>query len=308
MSGVSSEPKWQRTRSALKRTVIDVGGIVSTAVEPETSNGRVLFCLPGGGMSRRYFDLDNGFSMAEHLATRGFTVVSIDHPGVGDSPPPDDPWTLTPAYVADRDAATVAELRTRYRGFAIGVGHSMGAMLTVIAQARHSCFDALALLGWAHGEGYRATQLAAFLSPEEAAIVGDAAAIDAQVVELAKRRFQIPRPIGSTTTSAFLRGETAPDEGGLQALAASRTNLLAVCGLAAMLKGNAEEVASIDVPVFVAVGGHDITTDVRSTAPALRACPDIGLFVLPGAAHNHNIAPNRTALWERLAGWGEGLP
>jgi alpha-beta hydrolase superfamily lysophospholipase len=44
-------------------------------------------------MSRRYFDLDNGFGMAEHVATRGFTVVCIDHPGVGDSPPPDDPWT-----------------------------------------------------------------------------------------------------------------------------------------------------------------------------------------------------------------------
>jgi pimeloyl-ACP methyl ester carboxylesterase len=307
MSGVSSELAGT-DRSAMKRTVIDVDGIVSTAVEPETSNGRVLFCLPGGGMSRRYFDLDNRFSMSEHLATRGFTVVSIDHPGVGDSPPPDDPWTLTTAYVADRDAAAVADLRSRYPGFAIGVGHSMGAMLTIIAQAHHSCYDALALLGWAHGEGYRATPLAGFLSTEEAAIVGDGAAIDAAVVELARRRFRIPRPIGSTTTSAFLLGATTPDEGGLQALAASKTNLLAVCGLAAMLNGNAEEVARIDVPLFVAVGEHDITTDLRSTAPALRACPDISLFVLPGAAHNHNIAPNRTVLWDRLAGWAEGLP
>ena len=46
-------------------------------------------------MSRRYFDLANGFSMAEHLAARGYTVLALDHPGVGDSPPPDDPWTLS---------------------------------------------------------------------------------------------------------------------------------------------------------------------------------------------------------------------
>jgi pimeloyl-ACP methyl ester carboxylesterase len=291
----------------MKRTVIDIDGVVVTAVEPPAPNGWVLFCLPGGGLSRRYFDLDNGFSMAEHVAARGFTVVCIDHPGVGDSPPPDDPWTLTPAYVADRDAAAVAELRTRYPGIAIGVGHSMGAMLTVVAQARHRCYDALALLGWGHGDGFGATQLASFLSPEETAIVGDGAAINAQVVELAKKRFGNPRPIGSTNTSAFLLGGMTPEEGGLEAIAASRTNLLAVCGLASMLKGNAEEVASIDVPVLVAVGERDITIDVRSTAPSLRSCPDISLFVLAGAGHNHNIAANRRVLWDRLTGWAEGL-
>jgi pimeloyl-ACP methyl ester carboxylesterase len=212
---------------------------------------------------------------------------------------------LTPAYVADRDAAAVAELRTRFPGIAIGVGHSMGAMLTIVAQARRSSYDALALLGWAHGEGFRETQLASFLSPEEAAIVGDGPAINSRVVELAKMRFGTPLPGGSTTVSEFLLGGSIPDEGGLEAIAASRANLLAVCGLASMLKGIDEEVANIDVPVFVAVGELDITTNVRSTAPSLRSCPDISLFVLPGAGHNHNIAPNRAMLWDRLAAWAE---
>ncbi len=97
------------------RTEVTAAGLAATIVEPgsgqENSNGRVLYCLPGGGMSRQYFDLDApGFSMAEHLAAQGFVVVTIDHPGVGESPPPDDPWTLTPAVVADADAAAVAEL------------------------------------------------------------------------------------------------------------------------------------------------------------------------------------------------------
>jgi len=27
------------------------------------------------------------------------------------------------------------------------------------------------------------------------------------------------------------------------------------------------------------------------------------LYVLPGAGHNHNVAPNRELLWDRLATW-----
>ena len=137
-------------------------------------NGRVLYCLPGGGMSRRYFDLDApGYSMAEHLAAQGFVVVTIDHPGVGDSPPPDDPWTLTPHVVADADAAAVAELDRQLGGIPIGVGHSMGGMLTVTVQARHRPYAGLGLLGYAHSDHYELTALAAYLSDEEKAIVGN---------------------------------------------------------------------------------------------------------------------------------------
>src|ERR1700722_14865107 len=49
----------------------------------------VTFCLPGGGMSRRYFDLEvdpaeGNYSMARHLADLGFVVVTIDHLGIGE--------------------------------------------------------------------------------------------------------------------------------------------------------------------------------------------------------------------------------
>jgi len=291
----------------MRRSDIEVEGLAATVVEPDRPNGRVVFCFPGGGMSRRYFDLDGTYSMAGHLAGSGFTVVAVDHPGVGDSPPPAEPWDLTPSYVADRDAGAVAALRTRIGGTAIGLGHSMGSMLTVVAQARHRCFDALALLGWAHGEGYRDTALAGHLSPEELALVGDPSVPEANIVELAKRRFGRPLPVGSTTTSEFLLGGMAVTAEGLEAIAHARSALLAVCGLASMLKLVGPDVAALDVPVLVGVGERDITVDVRQTAPSLAACPDITLYVLPGAGHNHNIAPNRTALWERVAVWAEGI-
>jgi hypothetical protein len=48
-------------------------------------------------MSWRYFDLDApGWSMAEHLAAGGFVIVPTDHSAIGESPVPDDPWTLKP--------------------------------------------------------------------------------------------------------------------------------------------------------------------------------------------------------------------
>src|SRR5690625_7127540 len=87
-------------RPILRRTTVTAAGLAGTAIEPVDPAGVVVFCLAGGGMSRHYFDLpgyDDGgtLSMAEHLADRGFTVITLDHPGVGESPATVDGWELT---------------------------------------------------------------------------------------------------------------------------------------------------------------------------------------------------------------------
>jgi alpha-beta hydrolase superfamily lysophospholipase len=46
-------------------------------------------------MSRGYFDIQappsvGNFSMARHLIERGFVVITLDSPGVGESDVPDD--------------------------------------------------------------------------------------------------------------------------------------------------------------------------------------------------------------------------
>jgi pimeloyl-ACP methyl ester carboxylesterase len=74
----------------------------------------LVVCVPGGGMTRRYFDLPEHlpgrWSMARHLAeAHGLAVLTLDHLGVGDSPPPDDPYTLTPRVVAAVHAHVVAD-------------------------------------------------------------------------------------------------------------------------------------------------------------------------------------------------------
>jgi pimeloyl-ACP methyl ester carboxylesterase len=294
----------------LIRADVEAGGLHATVFEPAGAhNGRVLYCLPGGGMSRRYFDIDlAGYSMAEHLANRGFVVVTIDHPGVGDSPAPDDAWTLTPSVVADADAAAVRELHARLGGVPIGVGHSMGGMLTVTLQARHGIYAGVGLLGFAHVEGYEHTALAAHLSEDERVVLGDPDAISAQIVDLAKTRFGRPLVRASNTTqSEFLLGGMSVPDDVLAAFGGCAAPLLACCGLASMLKSTSADVATLDVPVFVGYGQRDITGNARTMAAALTRCPDITLFELGGAGHNHNIAPNRVELWDRLAWWAEGV-
>src|SRR3954447_19702628 len=95
----------------------------------------IVCCFPGGGMSARYFEIE-GYDMAAHLADAGYVVVLIDHPAVGESDVPEDPWTLTCEVVADADAAAariaidrlrdgtlVDGLRALPGARAIGCGH-----------------------------------------------------------------------------------------------------------------------------------------------------------------------------------------
>jgi pimeloyl-ACP methyl ester carboxylesterase len=293
----------------LRRTDVTAAGLAATVIEPDgAANGGVLYCLPGGGTSRHYFDLDApGWSMAEHLAERGFVVVPIDHPAVGDSPAPDDPWTLTPAVVADADSSAVRELHNRLGGIPIGVGHSMGGMLTVTVQARHSLYAGLGLLGYAHSDHYEQTALAAHLNDEERALIGKPDAIALRLVDLAHARFRQPLPQSTSPASDFVMGGMQVPSQGLEALGRARSNLLACCGLASMLKCTIADVKQIDVPVFVGFGEHDITGNARATADSLLRCPDITLFELAGSGHNHNVALNRALLWDRLATWAEGV-
>jgi pimeloyl-ACP methyl ester carboxylesterase len=293
----------------IRRSVATAAGLAVTIIEPDRDwNGRVLYCLPGGGMSREYFDLAApGYSMANHLAGQGFTSVLIDHPGVGESPVPDDPWTLTPHRVADADAQAVAEVHARIGGLPIGVGHSMGAMLTATVQARHRSYAGIGLLGFAQIRDYGATELAGHLSAEERLVLDDPDALAEQLVTLAQARFSRALPRGTTARSPFLLGGMPVPEVALAAIDRCASNLIAVCGLGAMLKCARPELREIDVPVFIGYGERDITGDARDTANALPRCRDITLYELPAAGHNHNVAPNREQLWDRLGQWALGV-
>ena len=284
---------------------VDVDGVACSVFAPSGQQRAVLCCVPGGGMSRRYFDLElTGYSMARHLAALGFAVVTVDPPGVGDSRAPDDGYALTPAAVADAIAPAVGRVLADLpaQGPVVGIGHSAGGLLTVVQQARHRTYDALALLGF-EGRG-----LVDVLTPEELAYAGDQAGIEGAIAALTEARFADPLPIGTTATSPFLLGVEEVPSAALDAIATAKAAMLAVVGLTSMIPGSIRrELEAIDVPVFLGVGEHDITGPPREIPPQLPACSDITLFVLGGAGHNHNVASRRTELWDRLAAWVAAL-
>ncbi len=154
-------------------------------------------------MTRTYFDLPEevpgGWSMARHLVeSYGVAVAAIDHLGVGDSPPPEDPYTLTPRVVAAVNHHVTEQVVALLGGGAVddeppfspttlvGLGHSMGAMLVVHQQARHRTFAGVALLG------FGAAGLPEHLDEDEAAYAGRPDELELALPALVASRFGRP--------------------------------------------------------------------------------------------------------------------
>ena len=124
---------------------------------------------------------------------------------------------------------------------------------------------------------------------------------------LAKARFGRPLPKGTTGPSEMLLGVPVPDAA-KAAITAVGGPLLAVVGLTSMIPGaSAPELAAVDVPVFIGVGDHDITGAARRIPGQFPGARDITLYVLEGSGHNHNVAPTRHLLWDRLWRWARSL-
>lgn len=281
------------------------------------AGSKVLVCLPGGGMNRRFFDLlpsdgDQSFSFARHMRERGFIVVLVDHLGIGESDQPEDGYALTPDVLATanqqvaatvlkgmRDGTLIPDLPALPSLKSIGVGHSMGAMMTVLQQARAQQYDALVLLGFGtHG-------LPQFLKPEARELAKNQGAVRAELVRLARDMFVQPYPrIGRSPRGDDLYGSGKADPRGVSALKDAIEPLLPVPCFMSMLPDNvAPEAAQINVPVFVGVGERDMTGDPALLPAAYPASPAVTLHILPEAGHSHFLFPSRLGLFDRLTDW-----
>jgi len=287
------------------------------------SPATALFCLPGGALTRGYYDLQPqadpqsacDFSFARSLVARGFIVVTVDQLGVGGSSRPVAGFELTPDVLTRANTVAVdricgdlcagrlgaggqplGELRT------IGVGHSMGAMLTVMQQAQGCRHVGLMLFG------YGTRGLVPALSREEAVFADNPMGVRENVVRLARARSTEPYPvIASSQGRGFFAGKGA-DPRGVEALQAARTELLVTAGLFAMIPGSsAPECARLDVPLFLAVGDQDIAGPPHEIPASFPRSPDVTLLVLPATGHCHFVFPSRRQLFVRAAGWLEAM-
>ena len=275
-----------------------------------------LICLPGGGMNRRYFDLqvesDDSFSFAAQMTRRGFIVIALDHLGVGDSSRPVDGYALTPDLLTRANQNVTAEILARLREgrleaglpalpdlISIGVGHSMGAMLTVLQQARGGQHAGLALLG------FSTRGLPQFVPADVQDLAADPEKLRARLADAARRMFVQPYPvIRSSGGDATLFGSGKADPRGVAALKQAADVLLPVPAFQAMLPGNvAREAAQIREPIFLGLGERDMVGPPAAVPAAFTMAASVHLEVLPEAGHSHFLFPAREILFERLTCW-----
>jgi alpha-beta hydrolase superfamily lysophospholipase len=290
----------------------------------------LLWCLPGGNMNRRYYDLippaeagwgdiDTSFSFARTMAAQGYVVASVDYLGLGDSSKPNDGWLCTPDTLTAinqnvytsvtaklRDGSAHPQLAAVSTLRSIGVGHSMGAMMTILQQAAHAPHAAVVLLG------FSTRGLPEYLPPQLKGIA-DPLAARPLLIEVAKKMYGgQPFPVihtsrdGARAGNSELFGSRKADPKGVAALKAATDCMLPIPATLSMVPGNAAaEAATIAVPVFLGVGGRDMVGPVHQVPTAFTGSSDITLLVLPETGHSHFLFATRELLFRRLASWLE---
>lgn len=275
-----------------------------------------FICLPGGSINRRYYDLGGdaqpSFSFAQHMAQMGMITVSIDHLGVGESTRPADGFILTPNVIVAANAHATRQVAEGLRSGAlisdlpplpnlatIGVGHSMGGLLTVMQQALDPAHVALVLLGFSNNG------LVKYLPKPAHALIGAPDVIPDRIAAIARQIHTSPYPElpASPESSAMFYGSKA-DRDGVAALKAARDVLLVIPGLQSMIPGSiAPQSEKIEVPIFLGLGDQDIAGPPHAIPAFFPSSHDISLLVLPETGHCQFIFPSRFALFERIVQW-----
>ncbi len=282
----------------------------------------VLICWPGGSYARAYWDMHisgyPGYSFAEHMTAQGFAIVCADHLGVGASSKPADGDKVDFDTMSAAAASFVEQVRASWADGSpefggtplpeipiIGVGHSLGACLTVITQARHRCYDAVALLGFTHGQKEVAVTAVGAIEREPA---GDPDTLRHTATEQARSFF------GETWDDVYGFAPREPNHSWLyrpdvpaaviaadDAQAVRWPRQAYVDGLLAGY--SASFAAQLESNAFLGFGDHDIPPVPHADVAFYTQSRDVTLFILPNSAHCHNFASTRTELWDRIGLW-----
>ena len=288
--------------------------IIAPTVAPDAEQLTVLCCSPGGGCTGQYFDLggpDSGFSFAQYAVDAGFACILIDNLATGQSSRGESRW-VSPQSVARANAEGFAQATEELRsglpasvGVAtVGIGHSMGAMLTLMAQAMIGQHVAIACLG------FTPSGLPDVLSPDELHIANAGPVSFETLLSLARQRFsESGRPsVGQQTNSPFPFVLPDTDPAALKALAATTTNLLPLPATLSLLPGNiVQYIRQITAPVFIGGGDHEPWHKAADLVPIFEDSNDISFYSLIDSAHNHNVAATRELLWRRMLGWAAAV-
>lgn len=259
--------------------------IAATLTTPtHTLSKAMLVCLPGGSYSRFYYQAEfqgfEGYSFSHYMAEKGFSVLTLDHLGMGESSMPDAVHLLDKKSIAAFNHAAVRQVLSQdgAKPHLIGVGHSMGGMALIEQQANHATFDKICVLGWTNiglsldtGELKPQFQGHEYLPTERS---------------LMRPLFHLPDVPDDLIKQDDARASLTPSPFANQALQPGIV---------------AEEAGRITCPVFLAYGDVDISPNPKHEPAFYKSADSVDLKTITGSAHNHNFSSTRTALWNDLS-------
>jgi len=270
----------------------DLGVTLITPTAPST--GVLFVCSPGGGFPRTTFDLPH-HSMAAHLSALGHTVAMVDLLGTGDSAVDGDAATMAAAGAA-LAMVTREVAASSGASFVVGLGHSLGAAVTVRAEADQHPFDAVAVLG------YSPAWVSVAATPERP--TGTDAIRD-------WTRAQLTDPLWATPEVRFPRSLDDPfsfyPDVRIESRIAAFADEVPVPRALALDFGIPEPAlaaaAAVTTPVLLAFGSTDASAAPAREELFYSASPAVCTVQLEGSAHVHHVSSDRLLLWDRLHDW-----
>ncbi len=245
------------------------------------------------------------YSFASRMTALGHTVITMDNPGTGANPLPKDHPFLTPRQSSDYVGKACTEFMRQVDSSAsktIGLGHSMGGMMTVLTQARHRPFAGIALLGSSAGG------LDWGLDDHEKFYIDKPGAAEKDLEELVIRKFgtEFVKVTGGPSGKSITFGGAT--EKLTERLRELSIPLYAAGGMMSMIRGSfLGEVEMIDVPIFFAFGDHDIGVPPQEAPRPFTGVSDIELHVLENCGHNSLAFPVITKMCAEMDRWARKI-
>ena len=335
----------QYERCSLLATVVKTEVMLGTSgrrlsgvvVTPETPRIRfpTLVCVPGASYGREYWDLQipesitsgggstnpNAYSFAEYAATQGFVVVALDPLGVGASDrPAEQPCTLDRVVAAGSEALTDLRRQLSLGTLCVGLaampeptvvlmGHSTGAILALIQQARFGGCDAISLLGLNFVQMAQRLASVESIARNDSTSAGEARirslygsawrgldTIDKMDKKLMDLDF-FHGPAGDPRIRSFDATHSVPWPA--RPIVEGFDNIPTMRDLA----------MKIGVPLFLGYGEGELDglPSPHSNAAWFPNTQDLTLYVTPGAYHCHNFSDGRRELWRRICDWAASV-
>jgi pimeloyl-ACP methyl ester carboxylesterase len=256
--------------------------IAATVYSSDVDPHALVWCVPGGGVNRRYWDVpvagaEGDYSFPHRAAPAGYLVVTADHLGSGESTRPP---------LADQDDVSSAmslalHVARRMLGAehlpSVGVGHSMGSGFTLYQQDRFHDHRALVITGWSN--------VALTLPAED----GDFYPLGTAGVKPDMRRHNHGTGVTAAVKDANRRIRTDTPQPALGwVIDAGRL---------------ADAARRVDVPVLLVHGREDVTPDPAEDAALYERAPSVETLVATRSHHWHSGAPDRHVLWDGIVDW-----